>query len=47
MKLKFKSQSFQTAAVNAIVDIFKGQRKSADTFTITNEKQLIMDEHGT
>jgi restriction endonuclease len=46
MKLKFKSQSLQTAAVNAVVDIFKGQRKSADTFTITNEKQLIMDENG-
>jgi type III restriction enzyme len=46
MKLKFKSQSFQTAAVNAVVDIFKGQRKSADAFTITNEKQLIMDENG-
>jgi type III restriction enzyme len=46
MKLKFKSQSFQTAAVNAVVDIFNGQRKSVDTFTITNEKQLIIDENG-
>ena len=43
MKLKFKNQAFQTDAVNAIVDLFRGQEKRQDTFTITNEKQLSLD----
>lgn len=34
MKLKFKTQSFQTDAVNAVVDLFKGQENSRATFSI-------------
>jgi type III restriction enzyme len=44
MKLKFKSQSFQTDAVNAVTSIFNGQNRRADTFTIVNEKQLNTDK---
>ncbi|GHU94883.1 hypothetical protein FACS1894208_06720 [Clostridia bacterium] len=40
MKLKFKNQAFQTDAVNTVVDLFRGQDKRRDTFTITNELQL-------
>ena len=40
MKLKFKIQPFQTAAVAAVTDIFKGQSRRADTFTVINERQL-------
>jgi len=43
MKLKFKHQQFQTDAVHAVVDLFKGQPRQQDTFTITNEKQLSLD----
>lgn len=43
MKLKFKNQAFQTEAVNAIVDLFRGQEKRQDTFTIINEQQLNLD----
>jgi len=43
LKLKFKHQQFQTDAVNAVVDLFKGQPRRQDTFTITNEKQLNID----
>jgi type III restriction enzyme len=43
MKLKFKQQDFQTAAVNAIVDVFRGQSRRVDTFTIVNEAQLQID----
>jgi type III restriction enzyme len=43
MKLKFKHQPFQTAAVAAVVDLFHGQEKRQDTFTIINEKQLNLD----
>ena len=44
MKLKFKNQEFQTVAVNAICDLFKGQQNRTDTFTITNETQLQIEE---
>jgi type III restriction enzyme len=40
VKLKFKQQDFQTLAVNAIVDLFRGQTPRVDTFTIVNEAQL-------
>ena len=46
MKLKFKTQDFQTAAVAAVVDLFKGQEKRRDTFTIMNEKQGSLDNLG-
>jgi type III restriction enzyme len=44
MKLKFKTQDFQTAAVASVVDLFKGQPRSTDTFTIVNEVQRSFDE---
>ncbi|MCD7947567.1 MAG: DEAD/DEAH box helicase family protein [Oscillospiraceae bacterium] len=44
MKLKFKNQDFQTAAVSAIVDLFKGQSRRTDTFTIVNEQQLSIED---
>ena len=34
MKLKFKNQEFQTAAVNAVADLFIGQEKSSMTFSV-------------
>lgn len=43
MKLKFKQQAFQTDAVNSVVDLFRGQEKRQDTFTIVNEQQLNID----
>ncbi|MDR1410420.1 MAG: DEAD/DEAH box helicase family protein [Oscillospiraceae bacterium] len=43
MKLKFKPYAFQTDAVTAVVDLFRGQEKRQDTFTITNEQQLNFD----
>jgi len=43
MKLKFKSQAFQTAAVTAVVDLFRGQEWRQDTFTIAKEHQINID----
>jgi len=43
LKLKFKNQTFQTDAVAAVADLFRGQEKRQDTFTITNEQQLNLD----
>ena len=34
MKLKFKNQEFQTAAVNAVADLFMGQEKASMTFSV-------------
>ena len=34
MKLKFKTQDFQTDAVNAVADLFAGQDKTRVTFSI-------------
>jgi len=39
MKLKFKNQDFQTNAVDAAADLFKGQEKLHSTFEITNIEQ--------
>ena len=44
MKLKFKNQQFQTDAVAAVVDLFEGQSRRTDTFTIVNETQRSLDE---
>ncbi|MCL2071090.1 MAG: DEAD/DEAH box helicase family protein [Oscillospiraceae bacterium] len=44
MKLKFKHQQFQADAVAAVTDLFKGQPRRQDTFTITNESQLSLDD---
>ena len=37
MKLKFKTQDFQTEAVNAVADLFAGQDKQTTTFSIVEE----------
>ena len=39
MKLKFKSQDFQTQAVNAVVDLFTGQEKTKSTFSVMDDRQ--------
>ena len=44
MKLKLKTQAFQTDAVAAAVDLFRGQEKRQDIFTITNELQRNLHE---
>lgn len=44
MTLQFKTQDFQTAAAAAVVDLFKVQPRSTDTFTIVNEAQQNIDE---
>ena len=38
MKLKFKTQDFQTDAVNAVADLFAGQGKQTTTFSIVEEQ---------
>ncbi len=40
MKLKFKSQQFQTDAVNAVVGLFEGQEKRTATFSVIKEAQM-------
>lgn len=42
MKLKFKTQQFQTDAVGAVCDLFSGQEKSHATFSIVEEQQISM-----
>ena len=42
MKLKFKSQDFQTQAVNAVVDLFIGQEKTKSTFSVVDERQTSL-----
>ena len=42
MKLKFKSQDFQTQAVNAVVDLFSGQEKTKSTFSVVDERQTSL-----
>ena len=39
MKLQFKHQDFQTAAVNAVVDLFAGQEHTRATFSVVEETQ--------
>ncbi|MBO4897472.1 MAG: DEAD/DEAH box helicase family protein [Clostridia bacterium] len=40
MKLKFKNQQFQTDAVNAVADLFKGQERLQSTFEISDSSQI-------
>ena len=40
MKLKFKDQDFQTAAVEAVAGLFAGQERSRATFSVMEEGQL-------
>ena len=42
MKLKFKTQDFQTDAVNAVVDLFTGQEKTQSTFSVVDERQMSL-----
>ncbi len=42
MKLKFKTQDFQTDAVNAVADLFIGQDKRQSTFSVAQGAQLSM-----
>ena len=46
MKLKFKIQPFQTAAVASVVDLFRGQEKKSGTFTIDIEGQPNLIDNG-
>ena len=45
MKLKFKTQDFQTDAVNAVADLFAGQDKTSTTFSIVEEHGSQMSLH--
>ena len=45
MKLKFKNQQFQTDAVDAVVDLFKGQEKLTSTFEISNGPNQLLFEN--
>ncbi|MBQ3427769.1 MAG: DEAD/DEAH box helicase family protein [Clostridia bacterium] len=40
MKLKFKNQQFQTDAVNAVADLFRGQERLQSTFEISDSSQM-------
>jgi len=51
MKLKFKTQDFQTDAVNAVADLFAGQDKQTTTFSIVDgeydgQQMLVVKEFG-
>jgi type III restriction enzyme len=46
MKLKFKHQTYQTEAVQAVVDCFKGQQPVAmQTYRIDPGKQAVKKGH--
>lgn len=40
MKLQFKNQDFQTAAVEAVAGLFAGQKHTRATFSAMDEGQL-------
>lgn len=42
MKLKFKNQTFQSDAVNAVVDLFTGQDKRQSTFSVDKGAQMTL-----
>ena len=48
MKLKFKQQDFQTAAVNAVCSLFEGQRRTAATFGMeqSGDQTVIQTKYG-
>jgi len=51
MKLKFKTQDFQTDAVNAVADLFVGQDKQTTTFSIVDgeadgQQMRVINEFG-
>jgi len=41
MKLQFKEQDFQVKAVKAVVDVFAGQPKKTNKFTLERSKELM------
>ena len=45
MKLKFKTQDFQTDAVNAVADLFAGKGKMSVTFSVTEEREQFTKEY--
>ncbi|MBR1948951.1 MAG: DEAD/DEAH box helicase family protein, partial [Alphaproteobacteria bacterium] len=49
MKLKFKNQEFQSDAVNAVANLFKGQEQAHTTFSISNnaaQQSFLQNEFG-
>lgn len=51
MKLKFKNQEFQTNAVNAVVDLFRGQEEQNGAFSVIkdsvgNQMQFLEQQFG-
>ena len=44
MKLKFKNQDFQTAAVKAVCDLFSGQEKQYKHFTLSGESGSLFQK---
>lgn len=48
MKLKFKQQDFQTAAVNAVCSLFEGQRRTTATFGMeqNGNQTVLQTEYG-
>ncbi len=49
LKLKFKNQEFQTDAVNAVANLFKGQEQTNTTFSISNnaaQQSFLQNELG-
>lgn len=46
MKLKFTKQDYQMAAVQSVVDLFKGQEKLKETFSVEKGNQLSLYETG-
>lgn len=48
MKLKFKNQEYQNAAVSAVADLFTGQEKSSGSFTVMRENPMsfLQNEFG-
>ena len=41
MKLQFKEQDFQVKAVKAVVDVFAGQPRKTNKFTLERSRNLI------
>ena len=48
MKLKFQNQTFQTEAVNAVVDLFIGQDRRHSIFSVDLESQMniLQNDYG-
>ena len=43
MKLKFKNQDFQISAVNAVADLFTGQKRNHATFFVDIAQQAQIE----